>query len=274
MFNIRIKRFYDTEQIQVFQKSYHSEGEVEKELNCNKYTGEIWEKKFPGEFMENPFTDSEERFEYFGTEDEEKRQESIRISCSRSIRMIYDISRSNCWDWFVTFTFAPDKVDRFDYVECTKKLSGWLKRLRKRCPDMVYLVVPEKHKSGAFHFHGLFANVDSFEFVDSGHRDKSGNVVYNLDMYRFGFTTATKIGDTHRASSYLCKYITKELCAVTMNKKRYWVSRNVKRPEVVEFMIEDDYDSRIARYTESADFMKCVESAYGNCIYIDRSIVV
>lgn len=274
MFNVKIKQFYDTEQIQVFQKCYHSKGEVEKDLNCDHVTGEIWEKKPPGEVMENPFTDSEERFEYFGMDDDEKREESIRTSCSRSKKMIYDISRSNYWDWFLTFTFDPEKVDRFNYLECAKKLSRWLDRLRKRCPGMIYLVVPEKHKSGAFHFHGLFANVSDLEFVESGHFDSSGKMVYNVDKYKFGFTTATRIGDTHKASSYLCKYITKELCAVSMGKKRYWASKNVRRPVVTELLLEGDFDSRISEFMEHADFVKMAESAYGNCIYIDRSIAV
>lgn len=273
MFNVRIKRFYDTEQIQIFEKTYHSKGEVEKPLNCDWFTGEILGKLPPGAVMENPFTETIERFPFFDMEeDEEKRKESIRISCGRSVKMIYDIARSNRWDWFLTFTFSPEKVDRFNYSDCSNKLSQWLKNMHKRCPGMVYLVVPEKHKSGAYHFHGLFANVDDMEFVASGVRDKSGNMVYNVDKYKFGFTTATKIGDCHRASSYLCKYITKELCAVTMGKKRYWVSRNVKRPEIEELRIEDNFDNRMAAYLENSTYVKMSESAYGNCIYIDRPI--
>lgn len=30
MFNVKVKRFYDTEQVQVFSKGFRSKGEVEK----------------------------------------------------------------------------------------------------------------------------------------------------------------------------------------------------------------------------------------------------
>lgn len=40
MFNVRIKTFYDTEQIQVFSKAQHSKGEICRK-KCDPYTGEI-----------------------------------------------------------------------------------------------------------------------------------------------------------------------------------------------------------------------------------------
>ena len=38
--------------------------------------------------------------------------------------------------------------------------------------------------------------------------------------------------DSARVSSYITKYITKDLCSVTKFKKRYWSSRNCDRPKV------------------------------------------
>lgn len=275
MFNIKIKQFYDTEQIQIFDRAFHSKGEVEKALKCDRFTGEIWEKKHsPGEVMENPFTETEERFDYFDMDfvDEEKRQESIRISTNRTIKAIYDIARSNVWDWFVTFTFNPEKVDRYDYAACSKKMSNWLHRMQKECPDLKYLIVPEMHKDGAWHFHGLFANCAGMNFIDSGIRDDKGRMIYNVGKYRFGWTTATIVSDNHCVTSYLCKYVTKDLCAVTMGKKRYWASRNVSRPEVFEYLAHESIDSLIAKFMDENSYISMTESAYGNCIYIDKPI--
>lgn len=274
MFNVRIKQFYDTEQIQIFDRSFHSKGEVEKALNCNRWTGEIWEKHGPGEVMENPFTDSEERFDYFGMDelDEEKRRESIRISTNRTVKMIYDIARSNVWDWFVTFTFSPEKVDRYDYSACAKKMSQWLNRMGKQCPDLKYLIVPEHHKDGAWHFHGLFANCAGLDFVPSGHIDGKGRTIYNVGKYRFGWTTATIVSDNHCVTSYLCKYVTKDLCSMTMGKKRYWCSRNVSRPEVYEYLVHGTMEELLAKFMENDSHVSMTESAYGNCMYIDHSL--
>ena len=113
--------------------------------------------------------------------------------------MIYDIAKSNEWEWFFTLTFNPEKVDSFNYANVTDKLSQWLKNMRKKCPDMMYLVVPEQHESGRWHFHGLFSHVENMRFVDSEKRDKKGRIIYNVGSYRLGFSTATQIEDVKKA---------------------------------------------------------------------------
>lgn len=165
-------------------------------------------------------------------------QRSQRVSLNRTVNRLYYLARSNYWDWFVTLTFDPEKVDRYDYSACVKKLSLWLNNCRKKCSDMGYLVVPEQHKDGAWHFHGLFSNCDGLGFVNSGKRDEDGKPIYNIGAYKLGFTTATKVVDLERVSKYICKYVTKDLCAVTFGKKRYWASKNLVEAETEEFLLE------------------------------------
>ena len=139
----------------------------------------------------------------------------------------------------MTMTFNPEKVDSFDYAECSKKLSQWLKDVRKRyAPDIRYLFVPELHKSGRYHFHGLLADIGSLCLVDSGHRD-NGQIIYNIDNYKLGFTTATKILDKQRTATYIGKYITKELSGHIKGKKHYWASRNLDLPLVKNLTVEE-----------------------------------
>ena len=71
--------------------------------------------------------------------------------------MVYNYSLANDWDWFVTLTFDPQKVDRYNYSDCAKKLKNFIDVTRRKCPGLKYLFVPELHKDGAFHFHGLIA---------------------------------------------------------------------------------------------------------------------
>lgn len=164
---------------------------------------------------------------------------SISVSTNRAKNMIYDYARSNAFDWFVTMTFDPRKVDSFDYTECSKKLSQWLKNVRKLyAPDIRYIFVPELHKSGRYHFHGLLADIGTLRLVDSGHRD-NGQIIYNIDNYKLGFTTATKILDKQRTATYIGKYITKELSGHIKGKKHYWVSRNLNIPRVENLTVED-----------------------------------
>ena len=165
-------------------------------------------------------------------------EHSLKSSLSRTVNTIYEIAFSNEWDWFLTFTFNPDNVNRYDYDECYKKLSKFLNNFKNRyCIDMKYLIVPEIHKDAAFHFHGLFSNVDDFYFTDSGHKS-FGQIVYNFDSYKLGFSTATKVQDTKKVSSYITKYITKDLIKSSNGKHRYLCSKNVNRA-----LIENSYIS-------------------------------
>lgn len=164
-------------------------------------------------------------------DEDARHQRSVQNSMKRSLGTIYDISRSNEWEYFVTLTFSPEKVDRYNYSLCSAKLSQWLKDIRKRVgSDFCYLVVPERHKDGAFHFHGLFANCDGLDFSPSGHFDDSGRIIFNIGSYHLGFTTATAVSNNESVTKYLTKYVTKELVESTRGKKRYWASRNCLRP--------------------------------------------
>lgn len=162
-----------------------------------------------------------------------KKNVNLKRSQRRTLNNVYDIARCNDWEWFVTLTFSPNKADRYNYDVVSKKLKNWLDRVRRTSKDLKYIIVPELHKDGAFHFHGLFSNCE-FEFIDSGKKDKKGNKVYNISSYRLGWTTATKVKNTNAANKYIAKYLNKDLFKATTERKRYWASRNVDLPEVLE----------------------------------------
>ena len=130
-------------------------------------------------------------------------ERSLRSSMGRTVNKVYYLSRSNDWEWFFTLTFNPEVVDSFDYTACTEKLSNWFTVMRRGCPDMKYIVVPEQHKSGRWHFHGLFADCDNLGFVDSGKRTKDGDIIYNVGKYRLGWSTATRVKDFRRVTKYI-----------------------------------------------------------------------
>ncbi len=235
MFNVKVYRYPSGTQIRMYDSPI-SHGLIKKE-----------EKPLPYDWVYDidPFSLEYEYFKVYiedlpDCKDLEKKAEHSRYnSFMRTKNMVYSLARSHVWEWFVTFTFDPLKVDSFDYSEVTKKLSKWLNNARLNCPDMKYIVVPELHKSGRFHFHGLFSGIDDMRLESSGHYDNKGNEVYNIGSYKLGFTTATRVNSLEKVVMYISKYITKELCGVTANKKRYWHSKNLVAVEPVEMYFED-----------------------------------
>lgn len=206
---------------------------------------------------------------------QKKKERSITTSMNRTVNMIYDYGRNNSWDYFLTITIAPDKVScRTDLTECSKKIRQCFNNLKKRrCFDMKYLIVPELHPtSGALHFHGLVSGIDGLKFRIARNnaeyrKDKFGNLlldkkgqpvpnkyygdrlrtsypygdyIYNIPYFesKLGYVTATKIRDTRKAVAYLSKYITKDLTAISIGKRRYYHSANLSVPKREMFFVD------------------------------------
>lgn len=169
-------------------------------------------------------------------------EENERRSYNRTKNKIYEYSRCMEWEKFFTLTFDEKKVDRYDFDECSRIARKWLNNQRRNAPELKYLLVPEMHKDGAFHFHGLLANTGSVKFVDSGKRTKDKRVIYNIGSWSNGFTVAVDVYDTHGVSKYIGKYITKELCGVTRGKNRYFVSSDMPTPKASTFLTSSDDD--------------------------------
>lgn len=209
MYNVKVIEYPTGMQVRVFDKAIKEEN-----WNCDEW-GEIPEKPIKAEKKDK----------------EVDKERSALVSANRSLNMVYKYARANIWEWFFTMTFNPQRVDRYDYDKVKTVFKNWIDHtLRKRCPNVKYLFVPELHEDGAYHFHGLVSNCEELRFTDSGKKDKNGKTIYNVSSFQSGFTTATRIEDTARASSYLSKYITKDLSEHIPGMKRYWASRNLDLP--------------------------------------------
>lgn len=132
---------------------------------------------------------------------------------------------------FVTFTQSPKLVgDRYDYKEAVKRLGTWLDN-RVRRKGLKYIMVPELHQDGAIHWHGLVTET-GVKLVDSGHRDKRGEIIYNVSDWHWGFTTATKVRDHAACCRYVSKYIAKQMTGGTIGG-RYWLHGGVLAKPIV-----------------------------------------
>lgn len=180
-----------------------------------------------------------------GTVNDKKDDCNIRRAKNR----IKEVVLCNDWDYFMTLTLDKRKYDRYNLPKYIKDLSQFIRDLRKKLNrDIKYLLVPEMHKDGAWHMHGFIkglciSDVELFK-VDSKIpfyiKDKleKGQLVYRWLDYekKFGFCDLEPIRDKERASSYVTKYVTKDLgTGVTdINAKMYYSSRGLEYAKTIK----------------------------------------
>lgn len=125
-------------------------------------------------------------------------------SCLRSRRFLWQMRAEaetivSHRTWFLTGTWAQQT---WDIEECKRETSLFLMRLRSRCHERGtnyrYLVLPERHKSGAFHIHALIHAEDDA-------------LTYKLvaDSWQAGFYSIK--GCDFRSAAYVTKYAAKDL---------------------------------------------------------------
>lgn len=158
-----------------------------------------------------------------GASDGDKLLDARRKARSR----LRDICRSNRFEWFVTFTLDKERIDRYDAPLVLKKLQTWLdNRVRRR--GLLYVIVPELHKDGAVHFHGLINGALDADMMASG-VVRDGHEVYNLRDWSYGFTACMRLyGDYNAAVGYVCKYIGKSDAKV--GGRWYYSGGKLERP--------------------------------------------
>lgn len=151
----------------------------------------------------------------------------------------FDIIMCNpCLDTFATFTYKPDdELDKSSYEDCYKKLGVWLSnRVQRR--GLMYVIVPERHKSGDIHFHGIMNS--SALSLDRAYSPKgrplsaNGKPLFNLQDWKLGFSTAQIIGGAESDREAVAKYVFKYMGKQTGQKigGRYCLigGQNIVRP--------------------------------------------
>jgi len=172
-----------------------------------------------------------------------------KSSTRRSKTSVTDYALCNEFSQFITLTFSPSKADSFDYDTCKKLVSKWINNQRRHSPDLTYILVAEKHKSGRIHFHMIVNNFNGSLSPATNQKlgknygkllKKNGKQIYNLDGWNYGFSTLSYIENKQATAHYLQKYLTKDFIEA-FNKKRFWTSRGLKKP-TKEYNVQ--FDSR------------------------------
>lgn len=206
--------------------------EERRERAWRRYLSEEWDR-YADEHLDVGELSAFQNMRHLDAEAQRK-ADSLARAQRRAKAAVRDLAASNDFRWFVTLTLSPEKVDRYDVREVTRKLNAWLDNHVRRS-GLAYVLVPERHKDGAIHFHGLFT--DAVAAVDSGHRDSGGHRVYNLPEWTLGFTTAIELyGERRKAIAYVCKYIGKQIGADgqpgKVGGRWYYSGGNLRRPKV------------------------------------------
>lgn len=189
----------------------------------------------------------------------EKNEFTTFSNTRRSARRVYDevkdICDCNSFQWFITLTFTSDEnivYDRTNDDLVRSLYQKWRRYVKDNYPDMIYVAVPEYHKKGALHFHLLVGNITADELrlsfaMKSNCMGKEIDI-YNVNCWKYGFSTASEIVKPERCSSYVMKYILKaDIDTRFFGKKRYYCSHNLVRPEKIKYKFNAEY------YTATVD---------------------
>jgi hypothetical protein len=116
---------------------------------------------------------------------EQQQEDNEARSIRRTKTLISDYTLCNEFDLFATFTFSPEKSDRFNPDAVKLQMANWLRNQRNRTGKFPYLIVPEFHKDGkALHFHAPFKDYKG-ELEDAG-RTHKGRQLYHFKSYTLG----------------------------------------------------------------------------------------
>ncbi|MEG1476013.1 MAG: hypothetical protein RSC10_09740 [Longicatena sp.] len=177
--------------------------------------------------------------------DDHKRNKKILYNIAKTRNKIYDIARSNDFNYFITLTYSSDKCDRYSFSECSKKVRKFMNHFKEEhkidCPNFKYLLVHEQHKDGAYHYHGLIYLEDTNSLSKAKRQPKGlKQTVYNWSRWKNGFSTVTHIKNVEATRKYILKYISKNIDDdYQKGQRHFYYSHNCLKP-VVESFISDE----------------------------------
>ncbi len=218
----------------IFQPSYE---QVRPDYIIHKYTDEIYKVVYfkrtcPGI---RPTVRTKET----------KYENKLVQSLSRSRRVVLELALCNDWAYFCTFTLDPKKYQRDDLPKFREDFSQFIRDMRKKYrkfgfdKPIDFVFVPEEHKDGAWHMHGLLSDISPFliSFSDMLMQGKSvpdklvqgGYLNWPDYQKKFGFCSLGSIRNRIATSFYISKYISKQMddCKLPPNAHAYYASHGL-----------------------------------------------
>lgn len=135
---------------------------------------------------------------------------------------------------FVTLTFDNDReFNLTDVIACNSYFHGFMKRLKRKYPDVKYVAVIEfqdKNDRGAVHYH-MICNLPYIPKKEL------------QDIWGAGFVKVNKIDNVDNVGAYVIKYMTSDVDDTRlMGLKAYNHSQGLEKPiELKTWASEDEY---------------------------------
>lgn len=192
-----------------------------------------------GKRRDNPFKKSKyqqhlEDLELIPLIDEDEEYSRFCQSLSRTKAKIFEIAMCNDFKYFCTFTADKEKIDRFDLSEFHKKFVQFIRdENKKRDEKIKYLLIPEQHQDGAWHFHGLFMGLTKKDLK----KNSFGYLDWCAYSEKFGFFSCSPIRTHEACCKYITKYITKDFANdmnIKSNNHLFYASQGLQRREVIQ----------------------------------------
>ena len=189
------------------------------------------------------FKSNQHRFTNYFKENNEKLYNNI----IRARSNIFDYCMCNEFTFFVTLTINP-KYNRNDLEWVRKTTSQIIRNLRcKYTGDFKYILIPEQHKDGAWHLHGLFNSDFGKDFYINDY-----NYLSWASFDKIGFSSISKINNYLACVKYITKYIKKDFEKREKGKHLYFCSNNlIKSNKICDLVFSQlhlsfDYDGDFA----------------------------
>lgn len=155
--------------------------------------------------------------------DKKIENDNEKRSVRRSRTTVKDYVKTNPeLKYFVTYTLDPGKINRYDEEEIYRKIRNWLSD-RVKLKGLKYILVPEKHKDGAWHFHGF---------------------VNKPLEWKYGFCRMVEMDrekEMGKIINYTVSYIKKDM--EKFNGRRYLHSQNLWKPGKIYSNVDFDNES-------------------------------
>lgn len=174
-------------------------------------------------------------------EGESTATERFENNLSRAKSRVLECGYCNEWEYFVTLTLDGSLRDRYDLPAFVKALGVWIKLYnRKFHTKLKYVLIPEQHKDGAYHMHGLLSGVSPLSLKTNEHGYK------DLPFYRerFGYISLSPLASKDKAVSYITKYISKGFSQTEIDsgKHLYYCSQGLNKREYIQHLnVPSDY---------------------------------
>ena len=178
---------------------------------------------------------------------EEEQEESLRRQERYYKNKIYEVGRVidcnyNKKSVFLTLTFAENlqdiKTANNEFKLFMKRLNYYLQTNVKGFKLLEYIATWELQQRGAIHYHLVLFN---FPFVEARKIEEIwGNGFIKVNIIENKKSENKKDKSIDNVASYITKYFTKDLESKIREKKAYFSSKGLKRPQEHKKRLTDD----------------------------------